>query len=191
MRRAITRAGRGVSPTDLVATALGTCMLTTMGIAARRKGWVIDGIELHVQKGMTTEPPRRIRRLGARFTVPKGVAQALNVSANKSSSIRLAPAPSRSASTTTSKSTWPSTGEALREARELVEAEDEVQALNGRARGALARLSRIATSSRWPLGCGSTESSMRFVSLHAVGSSRRSASPEASSSRTFTHASSA
>ena len=75
--------GEAFSPTDLVATALGTCMLTTMGIAARRKGWRIDGIELHVQKEMTKEPPRRIRRLGARFTVPGGVAQALDASAKQ------------------------------------------------------------------------------------------------------------
>ena len=75
--------GEAFSPTDLVATALGTCMLTTMGIAARRKGWSIDGIELHVQKEMTKEPPRRIRRLGARFTVPEGVAQALDLGAKQ------------------------------------------------------------------------------------------------------------
>jgi putative redox protein len=75
--------GEAFSPTDLVATALGTCMLTTMGIAARRNGWLIDGIELHVQKEMTKQPPRKIERLGARFSVPQAVAQGLSADARK------------------------------------------------------------------------------------------------------------
>lgn len=70
--------GESFSPTDLVATALGTCMLTTMGIAARRKGWNLDGIELHVKKEMTKDPPRRIERLTARFDVPRAVSAALD-----------------------------------------------------------------------------------------------------------------
>ena len=70
--------GESFSPTDLVATALGTCMLTTMGIAATRKGWNIDGIDLHVKKEMTKQPPRRIERLTARFTVPAQVSGALD-----------------------------------------------------------------------------------------------------------------
>lgn len=73
--------GESFSPTDLVATALGTCMLTTMGIAARKKGWNLDGIELHVKKEMTQQPPRRIERLTARFTVPAGVSTALDAQA--------------------------------------------------------------------------------------------------------------
>jgi putative redox protein len=70
--------GESFSPTDLVATALGTCLLTTMGIAARRNGWNLDGIELHVKKEMTRDPPRRIERLTARFTVPAAVSAALD-----------------------------------------------------------------------------------------------------------------
>jgi uncharacterized OsmC-like protein len=70
--------GEAFSPTDLVATALGTCMLTTMGIAAKRKGWNIDGIDLHVKKEMTKQPPRRIERLTARFTVPTAVSASLD-----------------------------------------------------------------------------------------------------------------
>jgi putative redox protein len=73
--------GESFSPTDLVATALGTCMLTTMAIAARRKGWTVDGIELHVKKEMTKQPPRRIERLVARFKVPEAVAGALDAEA--------------------------------------------------------------------------------------------------------------
>jgi putative redox protein len=73
--------GTSFSPTDLVATALGTCMLTTMGIVARKQGWNIDGIELQVSKQMTKEPPRKIARLPAKFTVPKQVANALDAAA--------------------------------------------------------------------------------------------------------------
>jgi len=77
--------GRGAtfSPTDLVATALGTCMLTTMGIAARRKGWSIDGIALSVEKGMTTQPPRRIARLPVRVRVPAEIGQQLDAEAKR------------------------------------------------------------------------------------------------------------
>jgi putative redox protein len=73
--------GESFSPTDLLATSLGTCMLTTMAIAARRKGWNVDGIELHVKKEMTKQPPRRVERLIARFTVPAAIAGALDAEA--------------------------------------------------------------------------------------------------------------
>jgi putative redox protein len=56
-------------------------MLTTMGIAARSKGWNLDGIELHVKKEMTRQPPRRIERLIARFAVPAAVSAALDAEA--------------------------------------------------------------------------------------------------------------
>jgi putative redox protein len=46
------------SPTDLVATALGSCMLTIMGIAARTHGINIDGTKVDVQKIMANEPRR-------------------------------------------------------------------------------------------------------------------------------------
>lgn len=62
--------GESFSPTDLVATALGTCMATVMGIAARRDSLPIAGARLRVQKTMTTSPPRRIARLGVRIEMP-------------------------------------------------------------------------------------------------------------------------
>lgn len=54
--------GRYFSPTDLVATALGTCILTTMGIVARRHGIELQGAEVKVEKHMNAQP-RRIGRL--------------------------------------------------------------------------------------------------------------------------------
>jgi putative redox protein len=73
--------GESFSPTDLVATALGTCMLTTMGIAANKRGHVIDGIRVHVSKEMTATPPRRIARLPTSLDVPQAVAEALDAEA--------------------------------------------------------------------------------------------------------------
>jgi putative redox protein len=75
--------GGSFSPTDLVATALGTCMLTTMGIVARRKGWNVDGLDARVQKHMTQEPPRRIARLPVQIRVPGSIASALDAEARR------------------------------------------------------------------------------------------------------------
>ena len=55
--------GMSFSPTDLVATALGTCVLTTMAIVADRNGWRIDGTEATVEKHMVADPLRRIGKL--------------------------------------------------------------------------------------------------------------------------------
>jgi putative redox protein len=66
--------GEAFSPTDLVATALGTCMLTTMGIRAQERGWSLEGMRLSVEKHMTQAPPRRIAKLAVRIGVP-GSAQ--------------------------------------------------------------------------------------------------------------------
>jgi putative redox protein len=62
--------GESFSPTDLVATALGTCMLTLMGIRASEQGWVLDGTRLSVKKHMTQSAPRRIQTLEVSIRVP-------------------------------------------------------------------------------------------------------------------------
>lgn len=61
--------GESFSPTDLVATALGSCMLTVMGIAARTLGLSIDGATAHVIKEMTP-PPRRVGTLRVSIRIP-------------------------------------------------------------------------------------------------------------------------
>lgn len=61
--------GRFFSPTDLVGTALGTCMLTIMGIVARRNGIRMEGATARVEKHMSANP-RRIGRLPVAITVP-------------------------------------------------------------------------------------------------------------------------
>ncbi|HUH17606.1 OsmC family protein [Albibacterium sp.] len=63
--------GEAFSPSDLVATALGSCMLTLMGIAANTHGIEIEGTKLETTKVMGTDP-RRIVRLDVSFTFPAG-----------------------------------------------------------------------------------------------------------------------
>ena len=61
--------GESFSPTDLVATALGSCMLTIMGIAARTLQIDITGTKVTVNKEMSP-PPRRIAKLAVIIEVP-------------------------------------------------------------------------------------------------------------------------
>jgi putative redox protein len=73
--------GESFSPTDLIATALATCVLTTMGILATKRGWNVDGMEVRVQKIMTQELPRRIAQLPVTLTIPDEVAGRLDLAA--------------------------------------------------------------------------------------------------------------
>ena len=72
--------GRGAafSPTDLVATALGSCILTTMAIVAGRHGLDIAGARAHVVKEMVTQPVRRIGALRTTVTFPRDKAADLS-----------------------------------------------------------------------------------------------------------------
>lgn len=56
--------GEAFSPTDLVAGALGSCMMTIMGIAAQSDGIDLTGSEMEITKGMSADLPRRIARIG-------------------------------------------------------------------------------------------------------------------------------
>jgi uncharacterized OsmC-like protein len=62
--------GEAFSPTDLVATALPTCMMTIMGIYAERHGISLVGMTARTEKEMTKTPPRRIASLRTVITVP-------------------------------------------------------------------------------------------------------------------------
>ncbi|MFA6959547.1 MAG: OsmC family protein [Opitutaceae bacterium] len=62
--------GEAFSPTDLVATALGTCIATTMAIVARRHDVELKGLRYEVTKEMSADAPRRIVRLAATVWLP-------------------------------------------------------------------------------------------------------------------------
>jgi putative redox protein len=62
--------GQAFSPTDLVATALASCMATVIGIVAKRKEVAVEGMTVTVRKHMTTDQPRRISRLELDLHMP-------------------------------------------------------------------------------------------------------------------------
>lgn len=63
--------GEAFSPTDLVCTALGTCIITTMAIKASDMGIELKETKLEVQKHMSTTPPRRIVKIDVRLHFPE------------------------------------------------------------------------------------------------------------------------
>ncbi|MGD0095967.1 MAG: OsmC family protein [Terracidiphilus sp.] len=66
--------GESFSPTDLVATALGSCILTILGIQARTLNIDLAGTTATVEKEMTSTAPRMIQRLSVKIRVPHRVS---------------------------------------------------------------------------------------------------------------------
>ena len=64
--------GSRFSPTDLVVAALGSCMMTIMGIIAKRDGIKFEGSSFRSEKYMS-ENPRRISKIVLEFYMPKGL----------------------------------------------------------------------------------------------------------------------
>ena len=63
-------AGRYFSPTDLVGVALGSCVLTIMGIFAVRQKLDLKGTKVRISKEMVNAPARRIGKLKLHFMSP-------------------------------------------------------------------------------------------------------------------------
>ena len=61
--------GARFSPTDLIATGLGACLITTMGIKAETMDIKLDGAKVDVTKVMLSEP-RRIGKIVIAVTMP-------------------------------------------------------------------------------------------------------------------------
>lgn len=61
--------GEAFSPTDLLATSLGNCMLTIVGIAAKNHGFNIDGTTAEITKVMA-ENPRRVSEIHVSLQFP-------------------------------------------------------------------------------------------------------------------------
>ncbi len=62
--------GEAFSPTDLVGVALGSCILTLMGITAQDRGWELGDAAVSVSKKMKAEPMRHIARLAVDLSIP-------------------------------------------------------------------------------------------------------------------------
>jgi putative redox protein len=67
--------GSSFSPTDLVAAALGACMVTVMAIAAEREGIDFSSVSFRVTKHMQAEP-RRIAALPVEIRMPSSLTAA-------------------------------------------------------------------------------------------------------------------
>jgi putative redox protein len=66
--------GERFSPTDLMATALGTCILTTIAIVTERDGLNIEGSNITVEKIMNPNP-RKIASLHTVLEMPKNIPE--------------------------------------------------------------------------------------------------------------------
>lgn len=65
--------GESFSPTDLLATSLAVCYLTTMGIAAEERGVDMTGTTCRIEKHMSHDAPRRVVKLVAEIVFPSGI----------------------------------------------------------------------------------------------------------------------
>jgi len=65
--------GEAFSPTDLLAASLGSCIMTVMGMYARRKEIDLKGSSVEVTKEMVSDPLRRIGRLTVVIDLPEHV----------------------------------------------------------------------------------------------------------------------
>jgi uncharacterized OsmC-like protein len=63
--------GESFSPTDLLSASLGACMLTIMGIVAKRNNIEIAGTQIGITKIMG-DAPRRVIEIHVEFDMPSG-----------------------------------------------------------------------------------------------------------------------
>jgi len=62
--------GSSFSPTDLLAASLGSCMVSTMAIVAKRSGIPFERAEFELEKHMTPVPPRRVDAVPVTIRLP-------------------------------------------------------------------------------------------------------------------------
>jgi putative redox protein len=67
--------GASFSPTDLVASALGSCILTVMGLKAQAMRVDISGATAEVEKEMANAPVRMIKSLAVKIHVPHNLTE--------------------------------------------------------------------------------------------------------------------
>lgn len=62
--------GEAFSPTDLLAASLGSCMITIMGIHAKKNNFSIEGVSVKITKIMA-QNPRRVGEIVIEFKMPE------------------------------------------------------------------------------------------------------------------------
>lgn len=67
--------GESFSPTDLVVTSLGNCMMTVMAIVANRHQIDLSGTKIIARKHMVNQPIRRIGRIEVQFQIPQTLSE--------------------------------------------------------------------------------------------------------------------
>lgn len=65
--------GKSFSPTDLLATAAGSCVMTIMAIYAKKHNINLAGMSCDVEKHMSKVPPRRISQIDIDIYMPKSI----------------------------------------------------------------------------------------------------------------------
>ncbi|MEI7998804.1 MAG: OsmC family protein [Candidatus Omnitrophota bacterium] len=65
--------GEAFSPTDLVASALASCLVTVMAIAAGKYNIDLQGLKVDIRKDMIISPVRRIGTINVDVHMPKGI----------------------------------------------------------------------------------------------------------------------
>lgn len=68
--------GESFSPTDLLCTSLGTCMITIMGIRAAKLGVSFEGVQAEVLKYMSLDAPRRVIKIKVKIEMPTNIKTA-------------------------------------------------------------------------------------------------------------------
>lgn len=67
--------GETFSPTDLFATSLGVCGITTIAIKMKDAEINFTGTKVRVEKHMTSEPPRKIAKINIEYSFPIGIPE--------------------------------------------------------------------------------------------------------------------
>jgi len=66
--------GRNFSPTDLVAAALSSCILTIMAVSAKKDNINLEGTEIEIEKEMTSNP-RRIAKFTGKIKFNENISK--------------------------------------------------------------------------------------------------------------------
>ena len=75
--------GKSFSPTDLLATAAGSCVMTIIAIYAKKHSIQLRGMLCEVEKHMTQEPPRRVAAIDIKVFMPSSLSPDLRETLEK------------------------------------------------------------------------------------------------------------